>query len=177
MSPDDSPPEGPTGDWTDRIVGERMELDQEFAEKVAASHFSRQQWSLIMTAVEFEIEAPAEPERARLVADTSKFEAIVPELERMEQGGPGGGLPGSGGRSGDGSDGLADAATTEESDSGGFLGGVKDALGIGGDDGREQLAAAEEMAQMYADDLQDKLAARGKWETVCAVARDSTTDR
>ena len=160
--------EGPpqvTGNWTDRIVGERMQVDKEFSEKVAASHFSRQQWGLIMTAVEFDIENPEDPDAARLVADTSKLPSIAPELERMEQRGGAGGMGG-----------MADAAKVdEESDdsSGGFLGGVKDALGIGGGTNeREQLAAAEEMAQMYADQLQDKLEARGKWETVRAAARE-----
>ncbi|WP_459193822.1 DUF5799 family protein [Halosimplex sp. J119] len=145
-------------DWSDRIVGERMQVDQEFAEKVAASNFSRQQWGLIMTAVEFEIENPEDPETARLVADTSKVESIVPELDNMDRA-AGMAAQGGGGESGD---------------SGGLLDGVKDALGLGGGGGvdREQLAAAEEMAQMYAGDLQEKLEARGKWEEVCVLARE-----
>jgi len=161
--PSEDAPTGMSGDWTDRIVGERMQVDKEFSEKVAASHFSRGQWGLIMTAVEFDIENPTDPERARLVADTSKLPSIAPELERMESRGAGG------------MGGMADAATLDDGpeSSGGFLDGVKDALGIGGgDDEREQLAAAEEMAQMYADDLQAKLEERGKWETVRADARE-----
>jgi len=142
--------------WTDRIVGERMQVDQEFNEKVAASNFSNQQWGLIMTAVEFEIENPGEPENARLVADTSKVESIVPELENIDQ------------RSGMAAQGGGGSGT-----SGGLLDGVKSALGLGGGGGgvdREQLAAAEELAQMYAGDLQDKLKSRGKWVDVCEVA-------
>ncbi|WP_436911976.1 DUF5799 family protein [Halosimplex marinum] len=144
--------------WSDRIVGERMQTDREFAEKVAASNFSRQQWGLIMTAVEFEIENPGEPDSARLVADTSKIESVLPELEKVDRAA---GMAAGGGRPDD--------------DSGGILDGVKDALGLGGgDDGldREQLAAAEEMAQMYAGDLQEKLEANGKWEEVCVLARE-----
>ncbi|WP_415381602.1 DUF5799 family protein [Halosimplex sp. TS25] len=146
-------------DWSDRIVGERMQVDQEFAEKVAASNFSRQQWGLIMTAVEFEIENPGDPETARLVANTSKVESIVPELDNVDR--ASGMVGASGGRPSD--------------DSGGLLDGVKDALGLGGGGGgvdREQLAAAEEMAQMYAGDLQEKLESRGKWEEVCVLARE-----
>ncbi|WP_436924792.1 DUF5799 family protein [Halosimplex amylolyticum] len=146
-------------DWSDRIVGERMQVDQEFSEKVAASNFSRQQWGLIMTAVEFEIEDPEDPETARLVANTSKVESIVPELERVDRAG---GMAAGGGRPADDS-------------GGGLLDGVKDALGLGGDSGgvdREQLAAAEEMAQMYAGDLQEKLESRGKWEEVCVLAQE-----
>ncbi|WP_123533865.1 DUF5799 family protein [Halosimplex salinum] len=149
-------------DWTDRIVGERMQVDQEFAEKVAASNFSRQQWGLIMTAVEFEIENSDDPEAARLVADTSKVESIVPELERVDQAT---GMAAGGGRAGGGDSGG----------SGGIIDGVKDALGLGGGGGgvdREQLAAAEEMAQMYAGDLQEKLESRGKWEEIRVLASE-----
>ncbi|QLH83337.1 DUF5799 family protein [Halosimplex pelagicum] len=145
-------------EWSDRIVGERMQTDQEFAEKVAASNFSRQQWGLIMTAVEFEIENPDDPESARLVANTSKVESIVPELEKVDQ-----------------ASGMAAGGGRPEDDSGGILDGVRDALGLGGgSDGidREQLAAAEEMAQMYAGDLQEKLESKGKWEEVCVLARE-----
>ncbi|MFB6140350.1 MAG: DUF5799 family protein [Halosimplex sp.] len=147
------------GDWSDRIVGERMQTDQEFAEKVAVSNFSRQQWGLIMTAVEFEIEDPEDPERARLVADTSKVETIVPELEKVDR-----------------ASGMAPGGGRQSDESGGILGNVKDALGLGGGGGggvdREQLAAAEEMAQMYAGDLQERLESTGKWEEVCVLARD-----
>jgi len=144
--------------WSDRIVGERMQTDQEFAEKVAASNFSRQQWGLVMTAVEFEIENPDDPDSARLVANTSKVESIVPELEKVDQ-----------------TRGMAAGGGRQSDDSGGLFDGVKDALGLGGgDDGidREQLAAAEEMAQMYAGDLQEKLESKGKWEEVCVLARE-----
>jgi hypothetical protein len=141
--------------WTDRIVGERMQVDQAFNEKVAASNFSNQQWGLIMTAVEFEIENPDDPESARIVANTSKVESIVPELENIDQ-----------------RTGMAAQGGGGSGSSGGLLDGVKSALGLGGGGGvdREQLAAAEELAQMYAGDLQDKLQARGKWVDVCEVA-------
>ncbi|PSP88615.1 hypothetical protein BRC78_05960 [Halobacteriales archaeon QH_8_68_33] len=56
----------------------------------------------------------------------------------------------------------------------GLFDSIKDALGLGGSGGidREQLAAAEEMTQMYADDLQEKLEAKGKWDTVREAASD-----
>lgn len=145
-------------EWSDRIVGERMQVDQEFNEKVAASNFSRQQWGLIMTAVEFEIEKPDEPETARMVANTSKIESIVPELDKVDQAT---GMAAQGGGGG-------------SSDSGGVLGNLKDALGLGGESGvdKEQLAAAEEMAQMYAGDLQEKLESNGKWAKICDLASE-----
>jgi hypothetical protein len=59
------------------------------------------------------------------------------------------------------------------SGSGGLLGGLKDALGLGdATNDREQLAAAEELTQMYADDLQRKLETRGKWERIRTAASE-----
>jgi hypothetical protein len=112
-----------------------------------------------MTAVEFELENPDDPESARIVPDTSKVETILPELERVKNQ-----------RS------MASAGQAAEpggSSGSGLLGGIKDALGLGGsgEPDREQLAAAEEMAQMYADDLQAKLEEAGKWERVREAAR------
>jgi hypothetical protein len=150
-------------EWTDLIVGERMRLDQEFNEKVAASNFSNQQWGLIMTAVEFEVEHPDDPERARLVADTSKLDAVLPELDRMD-----GGMGGPGGPGGD---------PRAESSGGGLLDNIKQAIGLDGSESdREQLAAAEELAQMYADDLQEKLESGDKWDRVRSVAAGTATD-
>jgi hypothetical protein len=153
-------------EWTDLIVGERMRLDQEFNEKVAASNFSNQQWGLIMTAVEFEVEHPDDPERARLVADTSKLDAVLPELDRMD----GAGMGGPGGPGGD------PRAGSSGGDSGGLFDGIKQALGLGrGENEREQLAAAEELAQMYADDLQAKLESASKWDRVRSAAAGGST--
>ncbi|MFB6255890.1 MAG: DUF5799 family protein, partial [Haloplanus sp.] len=56
--------------WTDRIVGDRMAVDREFSDRVRASEFSNQEWGLVMTAVDFEIEHAEDPDRARIVADT-----------------------------------------------------------------------------------------------------------
>ncbi|PSQ50489.1 hypothetical protein BRD15_01640, partial [Halobacteriales archaeon SW_6_65_15] len=105
--------------WQDIIVGDRMAVDQEFAQRVSDSQFSRQEWGLIMTAVEFEIENPDDAEQARVVADTSKVEQVMPELENVRnQMNAMGGAGGGGGQSG----------------GGGIFGSVKDALGLGGGD-------------------------------------------
>jgi len=151
-------------DWTDLVVSERMQVDQTFNRKVAASNFSRQQWGLIMTAVDFDIEHPGDPEQAHLVADTSKVETVMPEVEKMDERGgmPGAaGGPGSGGGSGG---------------SGGLFEDIKSALFGSGSGDDEQLAAAEELAQMYADDLQEKLEATGKWERVRTTASSARVD-
>lgn len=141
--------------WMDRIVGERMALDQEFNDRVQSSRFSNQQWGLIMTAAEFEIERPEDPERARMVADTSKLPQIMPELDAVEAqmgAGPGG--------------------APAPSDGGGLFGSIKDALGFGGDDGidPERLAAAEDLVEEYATALQKRLEDRGKWTQICQAA-------
>lgn len=144
-------------DWTDAIVGDRMTVDQEFAGRVASSEFSTQEWGLIMTATELDIEHADDPDRARIIADTSKVEGIMPELESLDQGMP---MGGGGGRS-------------NGSGVGGLVGSLKDALGMG-DDGvdEERLAAAERLTQAYADELQSHLETRGKWEQVRLAYRE-----
>ena len=142
--------------WTDRIVGDRMALDQEFATEVEHSQFTRQEWGLVMTAVELDIERPADPERARLVADTENLPHVLPELEnvreRMNAMGGGGGSAG---------------------ERGGIVDSVRRALGLD-DDGvdEEQLAAAEDLTGRYAKRLQARLEDRGKWDEIRAAAQD-----
>ncbi|RQG97904.1 DUF5799 family protein [Natrarchaeobius chitinivorans] len=134
--------------WTDRIVGERMTVDQEFSSRIQGSEFSNQQWSLIMTATEFEIEHPDDPERARIVANTDKVEQILPELENVDaRMGPGGGA--------------------QSGSSGGIFDSIKGSLGLGGgDDHAEKRDAAERLTQEYADELQSHLESKGRWSSV-----------
>jgi hypothetical protein len=149
--------------WQDLIVGDRMAVDQEFAQQVTDSQFSRQEWGLIMTAVEFEIENPGDAEQARIVADTSKIEQVMPELENIRNqmnsmaGGAGGG---GGGKQGGG---------------GGVFDSVKDALGLGGGGGgggadQDRIDDASRLAQAYADELQQRLESQGKWAKVREAA-------
>ncbi|MEF8842701.1 MAG: DUF5799 family protein [Haloarculaceae archaeon] len=148
-----------SGNWTDMIVGDRMAVDNEFNSQVEASEFTRQQWGLIMTAVEFEIEEPG-TDRARLVADTGNLPAVMPEMDRIadQQRGMGGGMGGGGGSGG------------------GLLGSLKDALGFGGGGSAgtdpDRVRAAEQLASAYAKELQRHLEERGKWEAVCAAAAE-----
>jgi hypothetical protein len=141
-------------DWTDSIVGDRMTVDREFNERVRGSSFSSQEWGLIMTATDLEIENADDPEAARIVANTEKVPQIMPELEKVRSQMS---SMGAGGESRSGSGG-----------SGGLFGSVKDALGLGGGGGGndEQLEAAERLAQEYADELQSHLESKGKWEQV-----------
>ncbi|MBP1921107.1 hypothetical protein J2751_000090 [Halorubrum alkaliphilum] len=146
-------------EWTDAIVGERMAVDNRFNDRVASSRFSSQEWGLIMTATEFEIEHSDDPENARIVADTSNLPAIMPELKNVrDQVSAMGGTPGGGGDGGSGG-------------SGGVLDSIKGALGLGGSGGGaapsdEEVEAAERLVQEYADELQAHLEEVGKWEQV-----------
>ena len=148
-----------TDDWQDLVVGARMSVDQQFADRVRASGLSRPQWGLVMTAVEFEFEDADDPDAARIVADTSSLEHVLPEMDSVDQqmGGMGAGGGSSGGSRGSG-----------------VVGGIKDALGIGGGDdggGDEELAAeSRELAQAYADELQAFLEDEGRFEDVRRAA-------
>jgi hypothetical protein len=115
-----------------------------------------------MTAVEFEIEHPEDPERARIVANTEKLPQVMPELDNIKQqmnamGGAGGGK-------------------SDDSGGGGLFGSIKSAFGLGGGGGggsdKQKLAAAEELTQEYADALQQRLESTGKWEQVRATAAE-----
>ncbi|SEV92063.1 DUF5799 family protein [Halobacterium jilantaiense] len=143
-----------TDGWQDLIVGARMSVDQQFADRVQASGLSRPQWGLVMTAVEFEFEDADDPEAARIVANTSSLEHVLPEMDNVDQqmGGMGPGGDSSGGS--------------------GVVGGIKDALGIGGDDDdHEELAdESQELAQAYADELQAFLEEEGRFEEVRRAA-------
>ncbi|WP_232702161.1 DUF5799 family protein [Halobacterium wangiae] len=145
-----------TTGWQDQIVGARMTVDQQFADRVQGSSLSRPQWGLVMTAVEFEIENADDPEAATMVANTSKLEHVLPEMANVDQqmnamaGGSAGGSKGSG-----------------------VVGSIKNALGLGGGGDEDNEALAEEstqLAQAYADELQAYLESEGRWDDVRRTA-------
>jgi hypothetical protein len=158
-----------TEEWTNRVVGERMAVDQEFNDRVTGSEFSNQEWSLIMSATQYTIDDPENPETASIVVDrdATNLEAIMPELENIQEqmgalGGAGGGQSDVGGSSGS------------------LFDGVKSALGLGGGgSGDEDYAAraetARELAGEYGRELQNHLEAKGRWEEVCAIAAAEDT--
>ncbi len=145
-------------EWMDRVVGERMTVDREFSTRIQSSRFSSQEWSLIMTATEFEIENPEAPDTARLVANTDGLEHVLPELENVRSqtaamgGAPGGDSSGSSG--------------------GGLFSSIKGVLGLGGGGGSTEAEreAAETLTQEYAEELQSTLEEKGRWEQICSVA-------
>ncbi|GAA0285837.1 DUF5799 family protein [Halobacterium noricense] len=145
-----------TDDWQDIVVGARMAVDTEFTDRVRGSSLSNSQWGLVMTAVEFDIEDADDPENARIVADTSKLEHVLPEMQNVDKQMA---MGGGGGRE-------------QSKSSGGVVRGIKDALGLGSDDnGDEELEAeATQLADEYADALQSHLEDEGKWEDVRRAA-------
>jgi len=147
--------------WRDALAAERMRVDREFEEHVQSSSFTRQQWGLVMTAVEFDIEGPDNPETAQLIADTSKLPSVMPQIEQMEQGGGGMGAPGGGPRGGGSGSGS------------GLLGKLTSILPGGGDSGggkRQDEAAS--LAQEYAEALQQRLEKRDRWQAICEQASE-----
>ncbi|MFC6953077.1 DUF5799 family protein [Halorubellus litoreus] len=153
-----------TEEWTNRVVGERMAVDQEFNDRVTGSEFSNQEWSLIMSATKYTIDDPENPDGASIVVDrdATNLEAIMPELENIQEqmgalGGAGGGKSDVGGNKGS------------------LFDGVKSALGLGGggssdEDYAARAETARELAGEYGRELQNHLEAKGRWEEVCAIA-------
>lgn len=146
-------------DWTDRIVGARMAVDREFEDHLRQSEFTRQEWGLVMTAVEFRIEDAEDPDTAELVGDTSNLSAVLPEMERVANMDPMGG--------------------GQQKKSGGLLGNIKDSLGLGGGGGGvsdEKAEEAERLVALYADELQAYLVDNGRWPEVCEAASAQDAD-
>lgn len=141
-------------DWESQIAGERMAVDGEFSDRVTASSLDSQQWNLVMTAVQFDIDHPERPDEATLVADTSRLDSVMGDVERV------------------GDQSRMAASGSEESSGDGILGGVLSSLGLGGaGSSNEQLrAAATELAEEYAGRLQEKLEEKGRWTTICERA-------
>ena len=133
--------------WQDMIVGDRMQVDQEFQERVRRSSFSSQEWGLIMTAVELRLEGSGDD--ATLVADTSQVPAIVPELDRISR------------------EMSAYSGEPARGGGGGILSSLMDTFGLGGRGSDEEtVREAEQLAEAYAADLEAHLREVGKWALV-----------
>jgi hypothetical protein len=146
--------------WQDHLAGARMRVDQQFEQQVKSSRFSSQEWGLIMTAVEFEVRSAGDPDGARLVANTAKLEAVVPELGKIQEE-------------------MGGAPRQPSGSSGGLFGRLRQYLdGLTGDGGPEggddeQLAAARTLTENYAAELQAYLEEQGRWADVCAMAAEA----
>ena len=139
--------------WQDAVIAERLEADREFQDRLQQSSLSNQSWELVMTAVEFEIESPNNPDEARLVARTDSLDNVMEAIGSIQarQGGQGGGAHGG--------------------SSGGFVDRLLGSLGLGGSGGSHR-GEAESMARDYAEQFQQLLEERGKWQSVCERAAE-----
>lgn len=141
--------------WRDKLAGARMRVDQEFNDRVLDSQFSSQEWGLIMTAVEFDIENPDEPEQAEMTANTEKLDQIMPELDNLPQG-------------------MAGPTEQSGGSGGGIVDSLRSMLGFDGSDTNgvdpDDLAAATALVEEYATELQAHLEEQGRWEEICEAA-------
>jgi hypothetical protein len=136
--------------WTDSIAGDRMAVDRKFSERVSQSDFTSQEWGLIMTATDLEIEHADDADRARIVANTDQLANVMPELENVRKQIPGAGKP---------------------KQSGSLVDSIKGRFGLGGGGSDRRLEEAEKLTQAYADQLQEHLESKGKWELARSTYR------
>lgn len=151
-------------DWTDRLAGARMQVDQRYEETIEGSSFTSQEWGLVMTAVDWKMDDPENPEEAELLADTSKLSEIVPELERIqsEMGG-------------------SQQPVEEGAGNGGFLGRIQQYIdhlrsNRSGESAEKRLADATELVDGYALELQAFLEEHDRWEEICAAAASQESE-
>lgn len=142
-------------EWRDRMVGARMAVDDRFSSEVDDSSFSRQEWGLIMTAVEFDIHDPGDDEAAELYADTEHLPDVMPEVERVAS--------------------MQSMAAARGRDAGGgLLDSVKSAIGLSSGGGTDEpdpgrVREARELVDGYATALQLYLEENGSWADVRAA--------
>lgn len=142
-----------TDTWRDRIVGARMSVDSQFTDRVEQSSFSRQQWGLVMTAVEFEIENADDPSSAEIVADTDDLPHVLPELDAIDE--------------------QMAAMVGGKPSSPGLFDGLKNALGLGSESstaGDERKEEAVRLADEYAAALQTHLESTGRFDEIRELA-------
>lgn len=65
------------------LIGHRMNADKVFASRVAESRFSRAEWDLIMSIVEFEIDDPSDPETAKLLPVTDDLDDALAATDEI----------------------------------------------------------------------------------------------
>ena len=162
--------------WRDRLAGHRMQVDEQFAPQVRESPLTNGEWSLVMTAVEFDVRG--EGDGARLVADTSALEDVVPEFDTMRQRGVG--ATSSRPESVEGAlDSAKDSLGIDSFDDILDLGPLSERLGVdlagalgldAGTDDDETVEAARRLADAYARELQAHLEAQGQWASIREAA-------
>lgn len=141
--------------WKEAMVAERLIADREFQDRVFNSSLSNQSWELVMTAVEFDIRSPKDPDAAELVARTDRLDDVLPAIADVESRQQGGGYP--------------------DDSSSGLFGRIMGSLGLGGGDDSGYRQEAERLATEYATELQRTLEDRGRWDDVVERAAEETS--
>lgn len=152
-------------DWSDRLAGARMQVDQRFQETLDDSEFTNQEWGLVMTAVEFDVIHADDPEKAQLVADREKLREIVPELDSIQR--DMGGSP---------------RPVESRPDGSGMFGRIRqylDFLSTNSSDtpDKERLATAKVLVDEYTEMLEAYLRERGRWEEIREAAAEQATSQ
>jgi hypothetical protein len=147
-----------SNEWTDQLAGARMQVDQRFQDTLEASSFTNQEWGLVMTAIDWDIENPETPEEAELVADTDQLSEIIPELENIQS-----------------QMGGSQRPVEEGPDTQGFLGRIKRYIhdltsNTSSQSSTKRYNDAVELVEGYTMELQSFLEERGRWADVCAAA-------
>jgi hypothetical protein len=147
-----------SNEWTDQLAGARMQVDQRFQDTLEASSFTNQEWGLVMTAIDWDIENPDTPEEAELVADTDQLSEIIPELENIQN-----------------QMGGSQRPVEEGPDTQGFLGRIKRYIhdltsNTSSQSSKKRYNDAVELVEGYTMELQSFLEERGRWADVCAAA-------
>lgn len=137
--------------WRELIVDERMAVDREFADRIEASRFTRSEWDLLMTAVEFRIDRT--DETATLVAETDRLHLVFPEPDLIAR------------RRSAMAGGRWDRLAR-------LFERLGDAVGLGGGVDDATRAEACRLADEYAGGLHRRLVATGKWDRIVAEATD-----
>lgn len=135
--------------WHDRIIGDRLAVDQEFGQRIRDSELSNQSWELVMTAAEFEIDRADDPRHAQLVMDLDKLDGVLPAIANIEE---------SQGRGRQSNRGLLDR--------------LIELVSSGGRGGRYR-AEAEQLADEYARALQERLEETGQWQYIVELAAEN----
>lgn len=143
------------------LVGHRLAVDQEFAERVRDSEFSSMEWDLIMSTVSFELSDPGDPENAAIVADLEGIPKAINAIEDLPDAGPGvGGGPASAG----GNQGIFGRISARL--------GLDESVGSSSRD--ERIQAANALVTEYAEVLQIHLKQQRHWQELCErLATDS----
>lgn len=151
-------------EWTDKLARARIQVDKEFHEAIERSQFTEQEWGLVMTAVEWRVANPEDPDHAKLVAETDNVSDILPQLTRIRRdvraaaAGP-------------------DAARQRSLAEGfsGWINGFVEMLSraVSGDSTDARVEEADALAAEYAERVQDYLERRGRWDEVRRAAAEA----